>query len=102
MHIPFTWKDEDEEGTDSSNDADDFADVGHKHGDEQCHCYPQDCQHIAAAAFCLHGHHTLTAPPPAQQRVLDHGSDMQEWVCLIKQLGQFKVFYTLTQEENLA
>lgn len=48
-----TWEDEDEKGTDPSNDTDDLADVGYKHGNEQRHRYPQDCQHVAAPAFKL-------------------------------------------------
>jgi len=30
-----TWEDKDEKGADPSDDADDLADVGYKHSDEQ-------------------------------------------------------------------
>lgn len=73
-----TWKDENKESADPSDDTDDLADVWHKHGDEHGHRYPQDRQHVAAAAFKLRGHCAITPPPPAQQGVLDHRSDDQE------------------------
>ncbi len=82
-----TWEDEDEKGADPSDDTDDLADVWYEGGDEQRHRDPQDCQHVAAAAFKLQRHHAVTPPPPAQQGVLDHGSDLQERVRFINQCG---------------
>lgn len=70
-----TWKDKDEEGADPSDDTDDLADVRYKHGYEQCRHYPQDRQHIAAAAFKRHRRNAVTPSPPAQEGVLDHWSD---------------------------
>lgn len=67
-----TWEDEDEKGADPSDDTDDLADVWHKDGNEKCHCDPQDCQGITAAAFKLLCHYAITPPPPTQQGVLDH------------------------------
>lgn len=73
-----TWKDEDEEGADAPNHTDDLADVRHKHGDEQCRYYPQNRQHVAAAAFQLRYHPAIAPSPPAQQGFLDHWPVLQE------------------------
>lgn len=67
-----TWKDEDEEGADAPDHADDLADVRDKHGNEQCCYYPQDRQHVAAAAFQFRYHPAVAPSPPAQQGLLDH------------------------------
>lgn len=69
-----TWEDEDEKGADPSNDTDDFTDVRYKHSDDKCHSYPHNCQQVPAAFFKLRQDHTITLPPPTQQRVLDHWS----------------------------
>lgn len=76
-----TGEDEDEKGADASDDADDFADVGDKDGDEQRHGDPQDGQRVAAAALKGQRGHAVTPPPPAQQRVLDHRPDGREQIC---------------------
>lgn len=86
----ITWENKDKKGTDPSNDTDDFTDVWHKDGDEQRHRDPEHCQHVAAAAFKLRCHHAVTSPPPTQQGVLDHWSDVQMIgaLCLINQHRQ--------------
>lgn len=46
-----TRKDEDEEGTDSSNDTDDLAHVRNKHGDEKSDGDPDDSENDSAATL---------------------------------------------------
>lgn len=68
----LTREDEDEECADSSNDADDLADVRYKHCNEHRHGDPQDRQHIAATALKPLCNQTVTMTTPAQHGVLDH------------------------------
>lgn len=48
-----TWKDEDEEGTDSPDDTDDLTDVGYEHSDQKCNYDPEHRQQVAAPPFQL-------------------------------------------------
>lgn len=80
-----TWEYKDEKGTDPSDDTDDFADVWYKDSNEKRHCNPQDCQHVAAPAFKLHCHHSITLSPPPQEGVLNHRSDAHMMGCFINQ-----------------
>lgn len=46
-----TRKDKDEEGTDSSDNADDLTHVRDEHGDEEGDCDPDDSQNHSAAVL---------------------------------------------------
>lgn len=75
IHRLHTRENEDEEGTDPSDDTDDFAHVGNVHGDEESHSDPDHGESDSAATLKGLGDDSSAIPLEAHHQVQDDRSD---------------------------
>lgn len=78
MQTLLTWKNEDKEGADSSDNTNDLADVWHEYGNEQGHRDPQHRHNIPAPPLQLRHCDAVTRTTPPQQVVLDYRPEEQQ------------------------
>lgn len=75
MHRLHTRENKNEEGTDPSDDADDFAHVGNVHGDEERDSDPDHSENDSASTLKSLGDDSCAVPLEAHHQVQDDGSD---------------------------